>query len=108
MFTPWTHLGDHLHGDGAKFDRLTWPIRIRIATETACAIAYLHASDIIHRDVKTSNIRLDKELPPVVDMTRERHDINLANLAISRILKGAFHELIDRNLGYKSNEEFKK
>ncbi|KAJ4849541.1 hypothetical protein Tsubulata_033928, partial [Turnera subulata] len=83
----------------------------------------------IEPNVKTSNIRLDKELPlteksdvysfgvvltellsskPAVDMTRERLEINLANLAISKILKGAFDELIDQNLGYKSSEEVKR
>ncbi|KAJ4849549.1 hypothetical protein Tsubulata_042061 [Turnera subulata] len=109
MFTPWTHLGDHLHGDRAKFDRLTWPIRIRIATETACAIAYLHAltekSDVYSFGVVLTELLSSK---PAVDMTRERLEINLANLAISKILKGAFDELIDQNLGYKSSEEVKR
>ncbi|KAH1193415.1 LEAF RUST 10 DISEASE-RESISTANCE LOCUS RECEPTOR-LIKE PROTEIN KINASE-like 1.1 [Glycine max] len=49
----------HLHGELAKPGLLTWSLRMKIAVETASALAYLHASKIIHRDIKTNNILLD-------------------------------------------------
>ncbi|KAG6675732.1 hypothetical protein I3842_15G118300 [Carya illinoinensis] len=52
-------VADHLHGERAKPGALPWPTRLNIAIETASALTYLHASAIIHRDVKTNNILLD-------------------------------------------------
>ena len=54
-------LFDHIH-DTTKHVPLSWEARLRIASETAGVISYLHSSasiPIIHRDIKTTNILLD-------------------------------------------------
>jgi len=57
--------------------RFNWRARVKIAVGIACGLAFLHEEirpHIIHRDIKASNILLDKDLTPKIS------DFGLARL----------------------------
>ncbi|KAL6658876.1 hypothetical protein ACP70R_002916 [Stipagrostis hirtigluma subsp. patula] len=70
-------LAHTLLGSGRSNIRFNWRARVKIAVGVARGLAYLHEvirPPIIHRDIKASNILLDKDLTPKIS------DFGLARL----------------------------
>ncbi|XP_010525278.1 PREDICTED: probable LRR receptor-like serine/threonine-protein kinase At5g48740, partial [Tarenaya hassleriana] len=64
-YLPNGSLADHLYGQRSKRLSLSWVSRLKIAVDAAKGLDYLHNGSeprIIHRDVKCSNILLDKDM----------------------------------------------
>ncbi|CAA2998980.1 probable receptor-like serine threonine- kinase At4g34500 [Olea europaea subsp. europaea] len=71
------NLEQWLHGIVGPVSPLTWEIRMKIAIGTARGLAYLHEGlepKVVHRDVKSSNILLDRKWNPKIS------DFGLAKL----------------------------
>ena len=58
-------LEDKLHNDPWS-PPLTWAYRAKIALGTAKALCHLHGNNIVHGDIKSSNILLDKYFEPKI------------------------------------------
>ncbi|MQL87489.1 hypothetical protein Taro_020035, partial [Colocasia esculenta] len=71
------NLEQWLYGDVGPISPLTWEIRMNIILGTAKGLMYLHEGlepKVVHRDIKSSNILLDKQWNPKVS------DFGLAKL----------------------------
>ncbi|XP_042058718.1 wall-associated receptor kinase-like 1 [Salvia splendens] len=85
-------LFQHIHDLGNEFP-LPWKMRLRIATEVAAALAYLHYSasvPIYHRDIKSTNILLDEKYHAKVSDFGTSRSFNVDQTHVTTRVMGTF------------------
>ncbi|KAE8728700.1 hypothetical protein F3Y22_tig00004111pilonHSYRG00102 [Hibiscus syriacus] len=99
-YVPNESLHYHIHNPSRR-GLIPWEDRLRIATGTASALAYLHSAvvvPIIHRDIKSSNILLE-----------DNYTAKVADFGASRLIpadQSQITTLVKGTLGYLDPEYF--
>ncbi|KAL6206509.1 hypothetical protein ACLB2K_023757 [Fragaria x ananassa] len=91
-FLPNGTLSQYIHDQDDEF-RLTWGTRLRVSTEVAGALSYLHSAasiPIYHRDIKCTNILLDgKYRAKIADFGTSR-SISIDQTHLTTLVHGTF------------------
>ncbi|XP_056171317.1 wall-associated receptor kinase-like 1 [Syzygium oleosum] len=91
-FIPNGTLYQCLHDPNEEF-QVPWDTRLRVATEIAGALSYLHSAasiPIYHRDIKSTNILLDEKYQAKVADFGTSKSVSLDQTHVTTLVRGTF------------------
>ena len=92
-FIPNGTLFQYIHEENEEFLLITWDMRLRIATEVARALSYLHSAaslPIYHQDIKSSNILLDDKYKAKVADFGTSRSVAIDQTHVTTLVYGTF------------------
>ncbi|KAL9407078.1 hypothetical protein Peur_004050 [Populus x canadensis] len=91
-FIPNGNLFEYIHDQKEEFE-FSWEMRLRIATEVARALSYLHSAasiPVYHRDIKSTNTMLDEKFRAKVSDFGTSRSIAIDQTHLTTHVQGTF------------------